>query len=164
MRIVYGRYTERGNFAMAKWVAQRIPYVDAGPAHPFGECECVGVERDRKLIACVVFNLWDPYSRTLNCSMAADTPMWARPEIVMDILDVPFLKLQARKLYTIIRSDNARVIKLNKHLGFKEEGRLSEHFGPRLHAVVLGMKRHHFDRLKERLGGHRQRQQRAAAA
>jgi RimJ/RimL family protein N-acetyltransferase len=148
---------------MAKWTARRISYVDDGPANPFGECECVGVERDRRLIACVVFNMWDPLSRTLTCSMAADTPMWARPEVVTDILDIPFRKLQARKLYTMIRSDNLRVIKLNKHLGFKEEGRLSEHFGPRLHAVVLAMKRHHYDRLRERLGEHRQGRERAAA-
>lgn len=157
MRLVYGRYTDTGNRAMATWTARLIPYVDDRPALPFGECECVGVERDRRLIACAVFHAYDPASSTMMCSMAATTPMWARPEIVLDILAVPFEMVRVRKLYTMIRSDNARVIKLNKHLGFKEEGRLSEHYGPRLHAVVLGMKRHHHDRLKERLGGRLQR-------
>lgn len=163
-RLIFGRYTDSGNRALALWVARRIPYVDATPAEPFGPCECVGVEQDRRLIAAVVFHGWDPASKTLMCSMAATTPMWARHETILDILRVPFEMIGARKLYTMIRMDNERVIKLNKHVGFKEEGRLSEHYGTGLHAAILGLKsRHYFNVLKKRYG-HEQGQQRAAAA
>lgn len=162
-RLVYGRYTPEGNRAIAKWVALRISYADARPPDPFGLCECVGVEQDRRLIAGVVFHMYDSYSKTIMCSMAATTPMWARPDTIMEILKVPFDMMGIRKLYTMIRIDNERVIKLNKHLGFKEEGRLSEHYGPRLHAMILGLKRHHYERLRKRLTEKSgERQQRAA--
>lgn len=160
-RIVYGRYTPTGNRAIAKWVARQIPYVDDRPDDPFGLCECVGVERDRRLIAGVVFSGYDPYCRTIMCSMAATTPLWARKDTILEILRVPFEMIGIRKLYTMIRMDNERVIKFNKHLGFKEEGRLSEHYGPRLHAAVLGLKLHHYERLKRQFGGHQQGQRAA---
>lgn len=156
-RLIYGRYTSSGNRALAKWVALRIPYVDASPAEPFGSCECVGVEQDRRLIAGVVFHAWEPASQTLMVSMAATTPMWARPDTILEILKVPFEMIAARKIYTMIRSDNVRVIKFNRHLGFREEGRLSEHYGRGLHGYVLGFKLKHYVGLKRRLAGRKMR-------
>lgn len=150
-RIIYGRYTgDAGNRALARWVALRIPYVDSGPAEPFGPAECVGVERERRLIAAVVFHMWDPASKTIAASMAADTAMWARRETIADILKVPFDMCGARKLYVMIRSDNAKVTRFVRHVGFREEARLSEHYGPHLHAVIFGLKKKHYAGLKER--------------
>lgn len=160
-RLVYGRYTDTGNRALALWLARRIPYV--AQENPFPLAECVGVYEGRRLIASVAFYDWDPLAKTLQCAMAADTPLWAKPQTICDILRVPFELMMARKLYVMIRSDNQRVVKFVKHIGFKEEGRLSEHFAPRLHAVVLGMKRHHYNALLKRLHGNEQGQRAAAA-
>jgi hypothetical protein len=162
-RLVYGRYTDTGNRALAKWVAKRIPYVDESPLDPFGPAECVGVYEGRRLIAAVVFHAWDPATKTMMASMAADTPMWAKPKTIGEILAVPFEMCGVRKLYTLIRMDNTRVIKLNKHLGFREEGRLSEHYGPSLHAMILGLKsRFYFSQVKKRFS--EERIKRAAGA
>lgn len=162
-RLVYGRYTEHGNEALSLWIAKRIPYVGTAQ-RPFPNGECVGVYEGRRLIAAVAFYDWDPNAKILQCAMAADTPMWAKPQTILDILRVPFELMIARKLYVMIRADNQRVIKFVKNIGFKEEGRLSEHYAPGLHAVVLGLKRNRYTSVTlKRLNGDQQVGRAAAA-
>lgn len=162
-RLVYGRYTPTGNEALSLWIAKRIPYVDTAQ-RPFPNGECVGVYEGRRLIAAVAFYDYDPHCKVLQCAMAADTPMWAKPQTILDILRVPFELMMVRKLYVMVRSDNQRTIKFVRNIGFKEEGRLSEHFAPGLHAVVLGLKRNRYLSVTlKRLNGDQQVERARAA-
>lgn len=149
LRLIYGSATPAGNSALAKWAAQFMPLVDETPDYPFGPCQCVAVAREgeRDPLAVVVLHDWQPLYKTLQISMAARSPMWARPSIIGEILAIPFEKYGLRKVYTMIPSTSARVIKFNEHLGFRREAMLSEHFAPKVHAAVMGMKRRDYDAM-----------------
>ncbi len=163
-RLIFGSATPPGNSTLAKWAAQFMPLVDEEPEYPFGPCQCVGVAREgeRRPIAVVVFHDFQPLYRTLQISMAASTPMWARPATIAEILAIPFEKYGLRKVYTMIPTTSARVIRFNEHLGFKCEARLRHHFAPKVHAAVMGMMRKEYDALIGRFADGQV--QRAAAA
>lgn len=162
-RLIYGSATPDGNSTLSKWAARFMPHVDGKPELPFGACQAVavaGVERDP--LAVVVFHDWQPQYQTAQISMASRTPLWAQPQTILALLEIPFGRFGLRKVYTMIPSTSPRVIKFNKKLGFKHEAWLSDHFAPKVHAGVMGMKRHHYDALVRRFADGQV--QRAAAA
>lgn len=85
--------------------------------------------------------------------MAAVSPMWARKEIVAELLSYPFEQLGVYKVFTAIPADNAMAIKVNSHVGLKREAVLAHHFGKKRHAVIMRMLRPDYDRLYGDLNG-----------
>jgi RimJ/RimL family protein N-acetyltransferase len=83
-------------------------------------------------------------------SAVAWNPRWAEREIIIDILAVAFRTHGFRKVYTTTPHDNLRALRFNKGIGFKQEAILSEHYAPRQHAVICGMKRAHYDNMVNR--------------
>ena len=137
-RLIYGHDAQ-----IAAWVAARIPHVgEAG----FGLCRAIGVASDSRMLAGVVFHDWQPGYGTMQLSFAAESPMWARPQIVRAILAYPF-SIGVFKLWTATPHDHAAALKVNERLGFKREGVLAHHFGSGRHAVVRRMLRPTYERL-----------------
>jgi RimJ/RimL family protein N-acetyltransferase len=79
--------------------------------------------------------------------MAAVSPMWARKEIIAELLRYPFEQLGVYKVFTAIPADNAMAIKVNNHVGLRREAVLAHHFGKKRHAVIMRMLRPDYDRL-----------------
>lgn len=138
MKLLCGR-----DAGIAAWVASRIPHMHGGD---FGPCSAVGVLTDKEeLLAGVVFHDWQPSYRTIQLSMAAESPRWARRGIIRGLLSYPFAQLDARKVWTATPHTNERALRFNKGIGFKREAVLARHFGAE-HAVICRMFKHEYER------------------
>lgn len=128
MNLIVGRDAE-----IAAWVAARIPHVD-----DFGLCTTIGVATD-KLIAGFVYSEFQPQALTIQMSGAATSPIWAKREIIHELFRYPFEQLGVFKVWTATPHDNEKALKVNKHIGLKQEAVLAHHFGPKRHAVINRM-------------------------
>lgn len=131
-RLLYGYSDE-----IAAWVADRIPHANAFS----GPYTAIGVVSGDNLLAGVVFHEYQPDYGNIQVSMAADSPMWARPEIIAELLAYPFGQLRCWMLYTLIPHDNAPALKVNEHIGVKRKTVVPHYFGRKRHAVVCQMTR-----------------------
>jgi hypothetical protein len=126
----------RENDALAQWCGRRINHVgDVG----FGPCRAAAVLRDGHVAAVVVFHDWQEWSKTLQLSMAAESPAWALPGILRQLLAYGFVTAKANKLWTATPHFSERALKFNKGVGLKPEATLRHHFGPKIHAVICAM-------------------------
>lgn len=128
---------------IAKWVAQNIPDIDGQGFD--GPVAAIGVATDR-IIAGVVFHDYQKQYGTIQLSMAATSPMWARQEIIKGLLAYPFYQLDCFKIWTATSRFNDRALKVNKHVGFTQEAVLAHQFGKQNHAVVMRMLRPDFEK------------------
>lgn len=121
---------------IAAWVAERIPHVGKDG---FGDCTAIGVASGDRLLAGVVFHAYQPDYENLQLSMAAESPMWARPDVIAGLLHYPFEQLGVFMLYTLTPPENEAALKVNEHIGLKRKTILPHYFGPKKHAVVCQM-------------------------
>tara|TARA_R110000823_G_scaffold260405_1_gene381274 strand:- start:3952 stop:4368 length:417 start_codon:yes stop_codon:yes gene_type:complete len=127
---------------IAAWVADKIPH-----SREFGPNVSIGYESQGKLIAGFVFNNYYEEFELIELSMAAISPMWAKKDVIAEVLQYPFEQLGIYKLYTATMHDNEKALKVNSHIGFKKEATLAHHFGPKKHCVIMRMLRPDYDRL-----------------
>lgn len=116
------------------WVQDLIPHVD-----DFGPCEAIGVVENDKLIAGIVYHDFQPKFGTVQLSMAAINPRWAKKQNIKDLLSIPFEQFDCYKVWTATPLDNAKALKINAHIGFKREAVLSSMFGKNRHGVIMRM-------------------------
>jgi len=140
-RVVYG-----ASEFIAAWVAERIAHVGKDG---FGPCAALGVaSRDgTRLLAGVVYHDYQPKHETIQASMASVSPMWARLEIITELLAYPFFQLGVFKVWSAIPIDSEKTINTNRHLGFTQEGILAHQFGRGRHAVITRLLRPDFNRI-----------------
>jgi RimJ/RimL family protein N-acetyltransferase len=119
---------------VARWVVERIPHVD-----DFGPSVGIGVVNEGRMLAGIVYHDYQPENQTIQLSMAAASPMWARRPIIAGLLKYPFEQLGVYKVWTGTPADNEKALKVNKHIGFKQEAILAHHFGPKRHGIVCRM-------------------------
>lgn len=136
MRVLYGHDAE-----ISKWVADKIQHVTE-----FGPCAALGVASGDRFYAGIVFHDYQPECKTIQLSMAAESPRWASRKIIKELLAYPFLQLGVQKVWTATPHTNERAIKFNKGIGFKQEAVLARHFGDR-HAVICRMFKRDYERL-----------------
>lgn len=125
-----------------QWVVDRIPYVD-----DFGPCAALGVLSGDKIICGVVYNEYHMDYRTMQISIAADSPMWARKETIRDLLAYPFWQLDINLLWTSTPLFNKRALKANRHIGFVHEATLSHRYGQGNHADIAAMTKHEYMKI-----------------
>lgn len=142
-RLVYGC----SDF-VAAWVCDRISDVSE-----LRNAVAIGVAIGDRLIAGWVFNKYFPEFGTIQLTVAADSPMWARKELIKELLSYPFIQLGAFKVGICMASDNTRILKTAKHVGFRQEGILAHQFGKGRHCVVSRMFRPEFERMYLEQGG-----------
>lgn len=127
-RLVYGDVSD--------WVLARIPHVT-----DFGVCQSIGVESNGKLVAGVVYHDYQPAFESIQISMAADSPVWARKEIIASLLDYPFNQLGCWMVFTLTPIDNDLAIRVNQHIGIEKKTVLPHAFGRKRHGVLCQMLR-----------------------
>ena len=110
---------------IAKWTAGLIPHVDE-----FEKYIGIGYLSNDRLIAGFIFNDYHSKFGTIQLSMAALSPMWARKEVIAEVLRYPFEQLGC----------------YNAHIGFRKEAILAHQFGKR-HCVMMRMLRPDYNRL-----------------
>lgn len=123
---------------IAQWVAARIPHMHGGS---FGACVAIGVASGDKMLAGVVFHAFQPEYENLQLSMAAESPMWARPGIIAGLLHYAFQQNQIFTLYTLTPPENEAAHKVNEHIGLKKKTIIPHYFGRKRHAVLRQMTR-----------------------
>jgi RimJ/RimL family protein N-acetyltransferase len=119
---------------VSKWVSDLIPY-----AGDFGPCVTIGATIGDRLIAGFVYNDYQPQFGTIQLSMASTSPMWAKPEIIKGVLSYPFEQLGCYKVWLAIAQSNAKMLKITKRIGFKQEAILAHHFGIKNHCIMERM-------------------------
>jgi RimJ/RimL family protein N-acetyltransferase len=134
---------------VASWVAERIPHVSGS----FEPCSAIGVAGNGKLLAGIVYHEYQPDHGTIQLSMAAENPMWARKETIAALLSYPFRQIGVFKIWTATPHDNEAALKVNQHIGFKREAILAHHFGRKRHGVICRMLQPDFIRLYENAHG-----------
>ncbi|MDX5367913.1 MAG: N-acetyltransferase [Alphaproteobacteria bacterium] len=71
---------------VAEWVALRVPGCQRG----FEPCKAIGVERDGRLIAGIVYHNWSPEAEVIEVTGAADDRRWMTREILGGLFGYPF--------------------------------------------------------------------------
>lgn len=134
---------------VAEYVAANIdvPAIDHAP--DFGPLACaVGIVHGGNLVGGWVYHTpCDAYG-AVQLSVFAATPMWARRDTIVDLLDIAFAKYN--RVYAFIGHTNERALKCAKHIGFITEGIGKDGFGPGRHAVAVRMVRREFEGLRRK--------------
>lgn len=116
---------------IADWCAMRMPHFSGWGTRP----SCIGLERDRKLRAGVVYT---NYSRgNVFASIVIDGRM--NRQFLHAIFFNPFIAWGVRHITCTIEDENLKSIKLCTHLGFKECGRLRQAAFNGGDIIILGM-------------------------
>ena len=117
---------------VSAWLQSKIPGIS------FHDCKAIGIIKNQKLIAGVVYhNLRDGQ---IEASIAVTAKNWANKTILYALFAYPFKQCNGHRILVTVRDNNNKSIKLAKRLGFKHEGKLRQMFPPH-DAVLLGMLR-----------------------
>jgi len=132
VRLVYGQ-----DEYIAKWVSDKIGNQDFGP------CRAIGVERDGKLIAGVVYSNYieSPTGKPImvEISMAAIDSRWATRYTLRELFAYPFIQLRVERVQVTTPVESEGVLKINKKLGFIHEGiaRKAHFLGGDVHVLSM---------------------------
>ncbi len=100
---------------VAEWVRRQIP-----SAPNFGQCTAIGVARDDRLIAGVVFNNY--HGHMIEASMAASEPRWCSRGVLCAFFAYPFEQLEVRRIQLTVSKRNKKARCFAEKLGFTLEG------------------------------------------
>lgn len=78
--------------------------------------------------------------KTCQMHMAGDGN-WVNREFLFAAFDYPFNQLKLNMVLGPVAGDNARALKLDAHLGFKEVARVKDGWDDGVDLIVLGLKR-----------------------
>lgn len=108
-RIVTG-HDER----VGSWVCSRTGGV-------YTDGATLGLEEDGKLVAGVIVDGWNGASARMH---VAGDGNWLNREFLFACFDYVFRQLNLNVVIGIVPSDNAKALRFDKHLGFKELARI----------------------------------------
>jgi RimJ/RimL family protein N-acetyltransferase len=98
---------------VAKFIAEAIG------EEGFGDCYTFGNVVDDTLIGGCVFNNYTGLSVQMT---AAGKGLWCTHEFLKTCFSFAFIGLKCRRITVLVAVSNTKALKLNKHLGFIEEG------------------------------------------
>lgn len=131
-----GSYERAIHDAFVPWTIKRIPQMVKSGVRTFGPCGVFVLasspEPSARILAAVVFHNHHPEYRMIEVSMAADSPMWAKPSIVSPLLSYVFDTLRCERLQaTVPRRGKGpkHTRRFLEHLGFQYEGVGRKAFG-----------------------------------
>ena len=121
---------------MMDWIVDRIPAISKGYRWPLGQA--VGLASGDEIIAGMVVHDYVPEAKNCQLTFAAARANWATKASIRALLKYPFEQLGCRRVTTYIAKSNARAIRFNLGLGFKQEGLVRYGFGDE-DALVFGL-------------------------
>ena len=97
------------------WVAEQVDQ-----RSPWGEFYSMGAEKDGQLVSGIVFNNYNGSNATAHIAVSKPNKLF------LELLDHAFVyafeTLGLRRLTGLVEADNSKALKLDKHIGFVEEG------------------------------------------
>lgn len=119
-----------------EWARERIPHVPS-----WGEWfETIGLERDGELVAVVVYNFFSGADIAMHIA-AVPGRRWMTRGLLRAAFRYPFVQLEVQRVTGYVPASNAEALRLDRHLGFVEEGRMREALPGGEDVIVLGMLR-----------------------
>lgn len=97
------------------WVADQVEQMSS-----WGDFYAMGAERDGELVAGVVFNNMTDSSAT--CHIAVSKPTKIFSELLDHAYMYAFHTCKLLRLTGLVGADNDKALRLDKHIGFVEEG------------------------------------------
>lgn len=90
-----------------------------GRENDFGPCGSMGIFKDSKLIATIIFHGWQPEYGIMEISAAATSPAWLTKRTIREIMANCFDRHDCQQIVSRMAVDNKRAIQIYKFLGFK---------------------------------------------
>ena len=88
--------------------------------------QCFGFQEDGKLIGAVIFT---NYSKNdIQVQAVSTNPRWWQRRFITHLFDYVWDTCGCNRVSSIVRESNRKSRKLNKSMGFKEEGRARQFF------------------------------------
>lgn len=115
---------------LKEWTAKKIGITGFGPS------TAIGVQRNGKIIAAAVYH--DFRDGQIEASLAANSQSWASRSVLHAMFAYPFLQVGANRLLVTCNESNSKAMKMNRQLGFTQEGRLRQLYAPH-DAIIWGM-------------------------
>mgnify|MGYP000250560160 CR=1 FL=1 len=113
------------------WIIERIPVKRVEDT-----CGMVAVDEDTgEIKGAVVFDNFTHNSAQV--SIATATPMVMRYGFLEEACDMLFEHFGKDYMYSFVRDDNDKALKLNKHLGFKEKTRMKDAYRPGVDYIIM---------------------------
>lgn len=111
---------DSGNI-ISNWVCEMLGFDNSW----VGDNYTIGIELEGKMIAGIIFN---NYRKNCDVTLTiySNNPRWCNKRILKYVFGVCFNKLNCRRVSVLVSKDNAKSLKLCKHLGFKVEGLLRQ--------------------------------------
>lgn len=128
--------------AVKNWIIDKIDYV-----YRLDSCVCVGVMSGNRMIAGIAYHGYQPEYSTIQVSMAAISPMWAKRHIVKKLLEYPFEQLDCYKIMISVKAINLKALKTSRHAGFEHEAVLRHFYGKDQHGVILQILKPYYNRM-----------------
>jgi RimJ/RimL family protein N-acetyltransferase len=110
--LVYGRDND-----VAEWVGRQL----MKNAEAFKPCKAIGLEKNGRLIAGVVYNKYEP-GLLIEMSIASVDKSWATRHNLKALFAYPFTQLNLGRVQALCSADNEGVQMFLKRLGFIHEG------------------------------------------
>lgn len=85
-----------------------------------GECRALGVIKDDKLIAGIVYHGYKGFM--VECSLATTDRAWCKKSVVQAFMSYPFNELECVRFHATCSRKNKKMRNLFEGLGFKYEG------------------------------------------
>lgn len=118
-----------------EWAKTRIPYVESwGEGH-----QVIGLESDGEIQAACIYNCYSGADIAIHIA-AVPGRRWLTRSYLRTCFIYPFIQLGVRRLTGYVPSRNADALRLDLHLGFKQEG-VMRHALWDDDLIVLGMLR-----------------------
>ena len=102
---------------VGEWVADRV----GGKYNP-SDSQAIGLEKDGKLIAGVIFERYNGVSLWLHVAIEGRLT----PDYIKAIFKYAFVDCDVEKVIGTVTSGNVKAIKFDEHLGFTEEARIRD--------------------------------------
>lgn len=124
------------------WIMERAGLV-ATPG--FKAIEAIE-ERDGRILGMVAYDGWTPNA----CSMhvAIEEPIASR-RLLRPAFRIPFVELKKQVVIGMVLSTNEKALKLDLHLGFRQQCRIQDAWAPGVDLIILCMRREECRWLKE---------------
>lgn len=123
----YGRDKE-----VIKFVGDRVDEND------FGSAIGIGQYKDGKIIAGVVYNLYNGPSICMHVASEPGT-RWLTRDFLFRVFAYPFIQLGCNRVTGLVRTDNMEARRFDEHLGFKQEGVIRKGASDGTDMILYGM-------------------------
>jgi RimJ/RimL family protein N-acetyltransferase len=127
IQTLYGRDKE-----VIKFVGERVDEND------FGSAIGIGQYKDGKIIAGVVYNLYNGPSICMHVAAEPGT-RWLTRDFLFRVFAYPFIQLGCNRVTGLVRTDNMEARRFDEHLGFKQEGVIRKGASDGTDMILYGM-------------------------